>query len=113
MSTSVPSLATFLAEIPEYRNAQGKRYSLVALLIYVCVAMLCGRRGCPLGGYRWRTPSGSRCHVGTCAKAAKREVRVAARRLTQPVHRPDEMERGSNQQVLQPGFRFSNVACLP
>jgi predicted transposase YbfD/YdcC len=44
MRTNVPSLVTFLAEIPEYRNAQGKRYSLVTLLVYVCVAMLCGRR---------------------------------------------------------------------
>jgi len=44
MSTSVPPLTDFLAEIPELRKAHGKRYPLLALLLYVCVAMLCGRR---------------------------------------------------------------------
>ena len=44
MSTSVPPLTDFLAEIPEFRKAHGKRYALLALLLYVCVAMLCGRR---------------------------------------------------------------------
>ena len=43
MSTAVPPLKDFLAEIPEFRKAQGKRYSLPTLLLYVCVAMLCGR----------------------------------------------------------------------
>jgi hypothetical protein len=44
MSISVPPLSTFLAEIPEFRKARSKRYTLLALLLYVCVAMLCGRR---------------------------------------------------------------------
>ncbi len=44
MRTNVPPLHHFLTEIPEYRNAKGKRYQLGALLLYVCVAMLCGRR---------------------------------------------------------------------
>jgi predicted transposase YbfD/YdcC len=44
MSTSVPPLTDFLAEIPEFRKAHGKRYALLSLLLYVCVAMLCGRR---------------------------------------------------------------------
>ncbi len=44
MSTAVPPLDSFLTEIPEYRNAKGKRYQLKALLLYVCLAMLCGRR---------------------------------------------------------------------
>src|SRR5512142_3476712 len=43
MGTAVPPLRDFLAKIPEFRKAKGKRYSLLALLLYVCVAMLCGR----------------------------------------------------------------------
>lgn len=44
MSTSAPALTDFLAEIPEFRKAHGKRYALLALLLYVCVAMFCGRQ---------------------------------------------------------------------
>ena len=44
MSSSVPPLISFLAEIPDFRKAHGKRYALLALLLYVCVAILCGRR---------------------------------------------------------------------
>lgn len=44
MRTIVPSLPEFLTEIPAYRKAKGKRYQLRALLLYVCLAMLCGRR---------------------------------------------------------------------
>lgn len=43
MSTAVPPLRDFLTKIPEFRKAKGKRYSLLTLLLYVCVAMLCGR----------------------------------------------------------------------
>ena len=43
MSTAVPPLKDYLAEIPEFRKAKGKRYALLSLLLYVCVAMLCGR----------------------------------------------------------------------
>lgn len=78
MSTEVPPLADFLAEIPEFRKAYGKRYGWLALLLYVCVAMLCGRQsqaaiapwgtdyGQPwlarLGIHRQRGPSQSTVH---------------------------------------------------
>jgi predicted transposase YbfD/YdcC len=43
MSTTVPPLKDYLAEIPEFRKTKGKRYKLLSLLLYVCAAMLGGR----------------------------------------------------------------------
>ena len=43
MHTEVPPLKDYLAEIPEFRKAKGKRYALQSLLLYVCAAMLSGR----------------------------------------------------------------------
>ena len=42
MSTSVPSLAQALSLLPDFRQAQGKRYDLLPILLLSCIAMMCG-----------------------------------------------------------------------
>lgn len=42
MSTTVPSLAQALSLLPDFRQAKGKRYDLLPILLLCCIAMMCG-----------------------------------------------------------------------
>jgi predicted transposase YbfD/YdcC len=42
MSTQVPSLTQALSLLPDFRQAQGKRYDLLPILLLCCIAMMCG-----------------------------------------------------------------------
>lgn len=44
MATDIIPLIALFGEIPDFRQASGKRYTLAAILALACAAMLCGYR---------------------------------------------------------------------
>ena len=42
MAAEIIPLVEFFGEIPDFRQASGKRYTLPAILALACAALLCG-----------------------------------------------------------------------
>ena len=42
MTTAVPSLLSTLAQVPDFRSKQGRRYELSSILTLVCLSLVCG-----------------------------------------------------------------------
>ena len=78
-STRVPRLAEFLAAVPEFRAARGRRHPLLPLLLLVGVATLCGARG-QSGIAAWGPPD-NLISPGTRARTIRPRVCRAARSI--------------------------------
>ena len=82
--TTVPALVDYLAQIPEYRARRGTQHPLLALLLLVSVATLCGARGQSghrrLGAHHGQPlAAAAGLHPGPPARASRRCSRLFAR----------------------------------
>jgi hypothetical protein len=91
----VPSLRDALADVPDFRQAQGRRYELLPVLLLCCVAVMCGARSqaaiADWGqnyGTRWLTRLGIRRRRGPSQPTLHRICKALdATRLEQCVTR--------------------------
>lgn len=89
----LPSLRDALAEVPEFRQARGRRYDLLPVLLLCCVAVMCGARSqaaiADWGrnyGARWLTRLGLRRGRGPSQPTLHRILRgLDCRKLEQAV----------------------------
>lgn len=65
MLPELPPLRSILVKIKDWRKQRGQRYRLEALLLLLCVGLLCGKRG-PTSISRWakKLPYQLRCQLG-------------------------------------------------
>lgn len=65
MLPKLPPLRSVLVKIKDWRKRRGKRYRLEAILLLLCVGLLCGKRG-PTSISRWakKLPYQLRCQLG-------------------------------------------------